>query len=125
MYGRNGADQLCWAMLALELALYLLALVVRVPAARTALRLASTALTFGALYRMLSRNRAKRSAENARFLYWFGPKRGALAGMVSRRRDRSHKYVRCSCGTWCRVPRGVGKIELMCPKCGEKKIVKT
>ena len=61
----------------------------------------------------------------AHFMTWWGPKQNELRGAKARRADKTHKYVRCACGTYCRVPRGVGKVELTCPKCGAKRIVKT
>ena len=85
----------------------------------------STALMFVVLLRIFSRNLARRQAENAKFLTWWTPKANAIRGARARRADKAHKYVRCSCGAYCRVPRGVGKIELTCPKCGRKKVIKT
>ena len=98
MYGRNGSDQLNVALLAAALL----------------------------LFRMFSRNLVRRRAENARFLAWWSPIRGRLAGMRQRSLDREHKYFTCkSCKTICRVPAGKGKIEITCPKCGEKIIGKS
>ena len=90
-----------------------------------ALYFVSTALMFVVLLRIFSRNLARRQAENAKFLTWWTPKANAIRGARARRADKAHKYVRCSCGAYCRVPRGVGKIELTCPKCGRKKVIKT
>lgn len=125
MYGRNGVDQLIWAMIIAEIALSLISSFVRVALVYRVLRALSLVLLGLAVYRMLSRDLPRRRAENEKFLRWWGPKRDAIAGARSRRADKEHKYVRCSCGATCRVPRGVGKIELTCPKCGKKKIVKT
>lgn len=125
MYGRSGVDQLGWAMLIAELALSLLSGLIRVSAVSALLRLLSVILTVLLFYRALSRDVAKRRAENERFLRWWIPVRTGFRDARFRRADKAHKYVKCSCGTWCRVPRGVGKVELMCPKCGAKTIVKT
>ncbi|MBQ9648067.1 MAG: hypothetical protein IJV43_06880 [Oscillospiraceae bacterium] len=125
MYGRNGADQLTWALLALYFLLSVAAGFVPVRAARAVIRLFAAALAVLALLRVFSRDLEKRRAENAKFLYWWGPKRTFLRDWRYRRADKAHKYVKCACGAWCRVPRGVGKVELRCPKCGEKTIVKT
>ena len=124
MYGRNGVDQLGWALLAAESVLALISGFVP-SAARLALNLFSTALWALLLYRTFSRNVAKRRAENAKFLQWWYPVRTGFRDARERKADKAHKYVKCSCGAWCRVPRNVGKVELMCPRCGEKKIVKT
>ena len=69
--------------------------------------------------------RRSRRAENARFLRWWGPVSTLFRDERMRRADKAHKYIKCSCGAWCRVPRGVGRVELMCPCCGAKTIVKT
>ena len=125
MYGRNGVDQLVWATIIAEIALSLISAFVRNAVVYRVLHVVSLVLLVLAIYRMLSRDLPRRRAENEKFLRWWGPWRDAITGARSRRADKAHKYVRCSCGAYCRVPRGVGKIELTCPKCGKKKIVKT
>mgnify|MGYP004539538315 FL=1 len=125
MYGRNGADQLCWAILIAELALSLLSSLIRNQYFSAFAHYASLFLCVYLFFRLFSRNLEKRRAENAKFMQWWGPKQNALRGAKARRADKTHKYVKCSCGTYCRVPRGVGRVELTCPKCGKKQIVKT
>ena len=125
MYGRNGADQLCWAILIAELALSFLVGIVNNPFFSIFVHYATLFLSVYLLFRIFSRNLEKRRAENAKFMQWWGPKQSALRGAKARRADKTHKYVKCSCGTYCRVPRGVGRVELTCPKCGKKQIVKT
>ena len=125
MYGRNGVDALNWALFALELVLSVVCSFVRVRAVASVLSFLSFVLMFIVLIRIFSRNLDQRRAENARFLAWWMPKANAMRGATARRADKAHKYVRCSCGAYCRVPRGVGKIELTCPKCGRKKVIKT
>ena len=124
MYGRNGVDALNWALFAVELVLSLLSSFVRVQAVAATLYFLSVVLMFIVLIRIFSRNLTQRRAENARFLSWWAPKMDAMRGAKARRADKAHKYVRCSCGTYCRVPKGVGKVELTCPKCGRKKVIK-
>lgn len=125
MYGRNGTDQLYWALLIAGFVLDVVGGFPSVFALRSLLRMAGMLLLALAFYRAFSRDVAKRRAENAKFLYWCGPRCAALRDWRYRHADKAHKYVKCACGAWCRVPRGVGKIELKCPKCGENKIVKT
>lgn len=125
MYGRNGVDALSWALVVLEVVLSLLSSFIHVRGVSQVLYFVSTALMFVVLLRIFSRNLARRQAENAKFLTWWTPKANAIRGARARRADKAHKYVRCSCGAYCRVPRGVGKIELTCPKCGRKKVIKT
>lgn len=125
MYGRNGVDALSWALVVLEVVLSLLSAFIHVRGVSQALYFVCTALMFVVLLRIFSRDLARRQAENAKFLTWWTPKANAMRGAKARRADKAHKYVRCSCGAYCRVPRGVGKIELTCPKCGRKKVIKT
>ena len=101
MYGRNGVDALNWALVILELAVSILSSIIRVQGVSQALYFVSMVLMFIVLIRIFSRNLARRRA------------------------DKAHKYVRCSGGAYCRVPRNIGKVELTCPKCGKKKVVKT
>lgn len=124
MYGRNGVDALNWALFAVELVLSLLSSFVRVQAVAATLYFLSFVLMFIVIIRIFSRNLTQRRAENARFLSWWAPKMDAMRGAKARRADKAHKYVRCSCGAYCRVPKGVGKVELTCPKCGRKKVIK-
>ena len=124
MYGRNGVDALNWALFAVELVLSLLSSFVRVQAVAATLYFLSVVLMFIVLIRIFSRNLTQRRAENAKFLSWWAPKMDAMRGAKARRADKAHKYVRCSCGAYCRVPKGVGKVELTCPKCGRKKVIK-
>ena len=124
MYGRNGVDALNWALFAVELVLSLLSSFVRVQAVAATLYFLSVVLMFIVLIRIFSRNLTQRRAENARFLSWWAPKMDAMRGAKARRADKAHKYVRCSCGAYYRVPKGVGKVELTCPKCGRKKVIK-
>ena len=107
MYGRNGADQLCWALFIAELVLSLLPALVPGRAFAAFIHYTTLFLCVYLLFRMFSRNLEKRRAENAKFMQWWGPKQSALRG------------------AYCRVPRSVGMVELTCPKCGKKRIVKT
>ena len=125
MYGRNGVDALNWALFALELALSVVCSFVRARTVASVLSFLSFVLMFIVLIRIFSRDLARRQAENAKFLTWWTPKANAIRGAKARRADKAHKYVRCSCGAYCRVPRNIGKVELTCPKCGKKRVVKT
>ncbi len=68
-----------------------------------------------AFFRMFSKNIYRRQAENQKWLnFW------------SRLKDRNHRYFRCPhCKQRVRVPRHKGKINIRCPRCGEKFIRKT
>ena len=77
--------------------------------------------------RMFSRNIAKRQAENQKFLNWWQPLTKGISDAWMRLRDRkTHRYFKCKCcKTWLRVPRGRGKINIKCPKCGNEFVKKT
>ena len=126
-YGRNGSDQLNLALLVLYLAVWVLQIIFsRSRVVLPVLNILSLALMVLVLFRMLSKNLTKRRAENQRFLAWWQPIYGRISGAKQRRQDKDHRYFTCkSCGTMCRVPAGKGKIELTCPKCGNKFVVKS
>ena len=119
MYGRNGADQLGMATLVVGIVLDVVSMFARTDTARRILGAITAVLLFVMLFRMFSRNLAKRRAENAWFLnkvlYPVKRKSGAAR---QRAQDKEHKYFTCpNCKTVCRVPKGKGKIVITCPKC--------
>lgn len=115
MYGRYGNDQLNVALLVLYLALYVIYIITHIEI----LYWISFVVIVFALFRLLSRNPARRRAENARFLKVAGP---AIQWFRLRRtihRDKEHCYFKCpNCGQQLRVPRGKGKITVTCRSCG-------
>ena len=125
MYGRNGVDALSWALAVLEVVLSLLSAfhsrARRVAGAVLCVHGADVRGAAPHFFRAISRAVRPR---NAKFLTWWTPKANAIRGARPAAPTRRTKYVRRSCGAYCRV-RGVGKIELTCPKCGRKKVVKT
>lgn len=79
-----------------------------------------------ALYRMLSKNYAKRSAENARFLELSKPWRDFLMKKFRQLQDKDHRYYSCpKCHNTLRVPKGRGKIKISCPHCSKEFIKRT
>ena len=115
MYGRYGNDQLNFTLLVLSLALYIL---YGFTGFDLLYWVAFVLIAF-ALFRTLSRNPARRRAENAKFLRVAGP---AIQWFRLRRtihRDKEHCYFKCpNCGQQLRVPRGKGKITVTCRSCG-------
>lgn len=115
MYGRYGNDQLNSFLLLSYLALYLLHAITRV----SLFYWVSFAAIIWALFRMLSRNFARRREENGKFmklaepfLKWYRLKR-------TMHRDKDHAYFKCpSCAQQLRVPKGKGKITVTCRSCG-------
>lgn len=111
MYGRYGSDQLNVVLLVLGLAISLAGSFSRLPW----LAYLSWVPFFAVIFRMFSRNISARRRENQRFV-----------GFFSRLRDRDNRYFSCpKCHQMVRVPKGKGKINIRCPKCGEKFMKKT
>ena len=69
-------------------------------------------------FRVFSRHYAKRAAENQKYLKITY----TLQNKFKRRgiRDRQHRIYKCpQCKQRIRIPRGHGKVEIRCPKCGK------
>ncbi len=119
MYGRYGTDRLNLAMICMVLALSLLNnilyIFIRSDLLFSLLSLLYSALVVFTVYRMLSRNIVARRSENQKWM-----------NFCYRLRDRNHRYFHCpQCKQRVRVPRHKGKINIRCPKCGERFIRKT
>ena len=125
MYGRNGVDALNWALVILELGVSILSSIIRVQGVSQALYFVSMVLMFIVLIRIFFAQSRAPSGREREVSDWWTPKANAIRGAKARRADKAHKYVRCSCGAYCRVPKNIGKVELTCPKCGKKRVVKT
>ena len=79
-----------------------------------------------AIYRMLSKNYTKRSAENAKFLEMSAPWRAFLMKKFRQFQDKDHRYYSCpKCHNTLRVPKGRGKIKISCPHCSKEFIKRT
>ncbi len=80
-----------------------------------------------AYYRMFSRKIYQRSAENQ----WFLQKEQKVRGWINSQKkimaqSKTHHIYKCpGCKQKIRVPRGRGKIEIRCQKCGTKFIKKS
>ena len=80
----------------------------------------SMALLVWLMFRLYSKNIVKRSQENVRFREATAGIRHIWRAFGKNRKDKDHKYFVCpTCGQLVRVPRGRGKIEITCPKCGK------
>ncbi len=75
-----------------------------------------------AVWRMLSKNIAKRSDERYKFLRLTEKPMAEFRLLKNKIRDRkTHKYFKCkNCGASLRIPKGKGKISVTCPKCRVK-----
>ena len=123
MYGRYGTDQLNMALLIISLALSIISSILSFFFSESlafsivylVISLLIYAMLFFAIFRIFSRNIGRRRRENQKFLSGW-----------NRIRDRKHRYFRCpQCRQLVRVPKHRGKINIRCPKCGEKFIKKT
>ena len=124
MYGRYGSDQLNIVLLVAAIAVSLtnsfLSLIFRnsfvyIRILNPILYLLMLALLGFGIFRMLSRNIYARQKENCKF-------RQLWTCLT----DRKNRYFRCpKCKQTVRVPRKRGKINITCPKCGERFIKKT
>ena len=124
MYGRYGSDQLNIVLLVAAIAVSLtnsfLSLIFRnsfvyIRILNPILYLLMLALLGFGIFRMLSRNIYARQKENRKF-------RQLWTCLT----DRKNRYFRCpKCKQMVRVPKKRGKINIRCPKCGEKFIRKT
>ena len=115
MYGRYGNDQFNLFLIGTYLVLYLLFVLTGF----APLYWLSLVLIAYSLFRLLSRNPARRRSENARFLSIVNPVLRWLRLRRTIHRDKEHRYFKCpNCGQQLRVPRGKGKITVTCCGCG-------
>jgi len=120
MQGRYGADQLGLAVIWLSIILNVAGLFTGSLAVSGVFNLLSTAGWIWALWRLLSRNRSKRYAENQRFLAgWAKVKTPVMQAVVRFKNRKKYVYFTCpECHMKLRLPRGVGKVTVRCSKCG-------
>lgn len=115
MAGRYGTDQLNTALMIAYLALYLISILT----SWSVLYWVALVLVFVTLFRCLSRQVDRRREENARFLQLVRPLRRRTKNLITRVRDRDHRYFKCpNCKQQMRVPRGKGRITVHCRSCG-------
>ena len=123
MAGRYGGDDLNQFLCIASLAFLVVAMISHV----RLLYYAGLALLLYSYYRMFSRNISKRTAENYRF-YTF--KENLASGWRSKRSQwasrKQYRYYTCpQCKQKLRVPRGRGRIQISCPRCGTQFIKKS
>lgn len=112
MAGRNGVDTLAWVECLVGLALNLIGTFSGL-AVFTILAYIPLVL---AIFRIFSRDTARRYEENERFRQFFSRIKGR----------RTYHYFKCpACKTRVRVPRGKGKIRITCPACRETFVKKS
>lgn len=115
MAGRHGADELTNTMVIIALVLMLFTAVT----GSSLLNLISLILYGVSIFRMFSRNVAKRYEENRKFVEW----RQKLTTSVSQRwvrlkNTKKYRYFKCpECGALLKLPRKVGEVTVTCGKC--------
>ena len=119
MAGRNGNDQLNLFLFAVD-ALLLLAAMLIGGRVGSGLYIAVLVLLAFIYFRSFSRNLPRRREENEKYLRL----KYRLAADMKVRKEKwvqrkDYKFYTCpSCKTTLRVPRGHGKIKIVCRKCG-------
>lgn len=115
MLGRYGSDQLSMALIILSFALTFVANLIGLPL------LASIGyVPLGVcLFRVLSKDIAKRRMENYKFSILISPVYSWFKKTKKHVRDfKTHRYFKCpTCKVDLRLPKGKGKITIYCPKC--------
>ena len=120
-YGEYGPDDLGRFTLWTGLVLLILTMFIRSPV-RVIFDLLWIADLAFCWFRLLSRDHAARRRENQKFLSatarlrrWFNREKT----MMSQRKEY-HFYSCPGCGQKIRMPRGKGRVEITCPKCGQR-----
>ena len=119
--GRNGSDALAqlWSLLGCAAVLVSLAFG-RGSVGRLLFCLLGLAALCVCYFRVFSRRVENRRQENQRYLHW---RQGVAATLRQKKarwqQRRQYRFYRCpQCRTMVRVPRGRGRIEITCPRCG-------
>ena len=115
MTGRHGGDQLSLALLIVGIVLSLLSSLTRIGI----FYYLGLIAYIWAIFRMFSRNTAKRTAENAKYLNFSRNFKTNLSQFFVRLKNmKKFKYFRCpQCKARLRLPRKVGEVTVTCGKC--------
>ena len=123
MIGRYGTDGLNQFLSIASLVLLLIAIVSRI----NLFTWLGVALLLFCYYRTFSRNISKRTEENYKFYTLKDRVDGKFRGLKEQWANRKiYHYYRCpQCRQKLRVPRGRGRIQISCPRCGTQFIKKS
>ena len=123
MIGRYGTDGLNQFLSIASLVLLLIAIVSRI----NLFTWLGVALLVFCYYRTFSRNISKRTEENYKFYTLKDRVDGKVRGLKEQWANRKiYHYYRCpQCRQKLRVPRGRGRIQISCPRCGTQFIKKS
>lgn len=113
--GRYGYDDLNLFLLIIYLILSVIHLITK----SYWLSILELAVLIFLIFRMLSKNFEKRRNENKKYLDITAPIRNSIKNIKSSYKS-DYKFFSCpDCSQRVRVPKGKGKIEIKCPKCGK------
>lgn len=117
MKGRYGGDQLSMVLLVTSIILTLIGSWTKLPL----LTIISYIPLAFSIYRMFSKDLAKRRMENYKFSIFISPVYSKYKSLQRKFKERkTHKYFKCpNCKRELRLPKGKGKINIRCPKCNE------
>ena len=75
-----------------------------------------------ALFRTLSRNLTVRQMEDLTARETYDRAKEKISGALQRaKQSRDYRFFSCpGCGSYLRVPRGKGRIQVTCPRCGHR-----
>ena len=123
MVGRYGPDHLNIAMVLASIVFNLVQVAFRL----AMLLYLSWAFLALSVVRMLSRNIDQRRTENDRFITYWWPVRTQIGrSWANIKHWKTHRFIKClGCGNTLRVPKGSGRLQITCTKCGERFIKKT
>lgn len=118
MQGRYGVDQFSFALLVTYFLLTLLGNLTRV----AVISYFGLVIFIYCWYRILSKQKYKRSAENTRYLQLLYPIKIWVQLQKKKFSERKfYKYYKCpNCHQQLRVPKGKGELLITCPKCRTK-----
>ena len=127
MQGRNGADTLSKVLLAAGLIVVFLSAFLTGKVVGMLFYVLGWVLIIYCYFRMFSRNISKRYAENQAFLAKVYGIRNFFRSQkrLWKQRKVYHIYKCPGCGQKIRIPKGKGKVEIRCPKCGTTFIKKS
>lgn len=126
MIGRNGSDDLSRFVSVVSVVLMAGAMFGRGSYQYVFWILSIAGLVYS-YFRIFSRNFDKRREENMRYLEMKNEILSYFHGVKERYSQRKdYKFFRCpSCHAMLRVPRGKGKVKVVCRKCGTSFVKKT
>lgn len=120
MQGRYGVDSFSKFLLGVALIVVLISSLFGQKQIGTILYILGIAVFVYSYFRIFSKNISKRYAENQQFMAKTAKVRGFFAQQkdLMQQRKTHHIYSCPGCKQKIRIPRGKGKIEIRCPKCG-------